>query len=322
MSKIVSFGEILTRFKAVKGDIAHGALFEACCGGTEANVLACMHGLGDEVKYVTALPDSPLGKAAMEHLTCYGLDVSDIIVRGDTMGIYFVEDGDASRGTSVTYQRRFSEFTRLTESDLNFDRIFADADLFHISGISFALSDSSRRAAFRLVAEARSRGIPVSFDFNYRAKLWTAEQALPILAEAARNADILLAGSLDLNTFLQTDVEGVWRGYPLCKYLFLRDRKAMGDYHSVSIRAFCRCNGKTENFTLPETTFAVSEKIGGGDAFDGCLLHALLSGQSLSRATLFGAAGFILKHQQKGDTFDANADEIARFAATLNGYEN
>lgn len=313
----------MMRLKAADGDIAHGTRFEACYGGTEANVLACMHGLGHSVKYVTALPDSSLGEAVLCHLHGYGVDTSDTVVRGDTLGIYFVEDGAASRGSNVVYQRRFSEFTRLTESDIDYDRVFDGADLFHVSGISFALSDSSRQLAFRLLAEARARRVPVSFDFNYRAKLWSRDEARVQYVKAASYADILLASSLDLQVFLQTDAERIWELYPNCKYLAVRDRKPLDNStHSVSVSAYRRTERGVEQFHFAETPFAVTEKIGGGDAFDGCMLHALLDKRDLRSATLFAVAGFILKHSQKGDTFDANADEIARFASTLNGYES
>lgn len=135
------------------------------------------------------------------------------------MGMYFAENGTASRGANVVYARRHSAFTHLDENSFDFDKVFDGVDLFHISGISFALSPSSCALSYRLIREARERGVAVSFDFNYRPALWTTEEALPKLGKAAALADILLASHRDLETFMQTDEEKAFEDYPLCTHL-------------------------------------------------------------------------------------------------------
>ena len=314
--KVLAFGEIMMRLAAVNGSICDSKVFEACYGGTEANVLACMSNLGCSTKYLTALPDTELGQAVINHLRSFNVDTSDVVVRGDTLGMYFVEDGTASRGSNVLYLRKHSEFTKLSEQDFDFERIFDGVTLFHVSGISFALSESSRRLAFRLLQEAKSRGIKISFDFNYRAKLWSVDVAREQLVKAASYADILLASTLDLTTFLQVDEQEVFDMYG-CEYLILRDRKVIcATEHSVKVKVLKRAS-KPLCFETEEIKFAVAEKIGGGDAFDGCMLHALLRGDDLKAATRFAVAGFILKHQQKGDTFCANQSQVEKFALNL-----
>ena len=317
-NKILAYGEIMLRLKATGGSIATSASFEACYGGTEANVLACMAGLGHETSYLTALPATELGQAVLNHLSAYNVDTSDVVVRGDTLGMYFVEDGTASRGSNVLYLRKHSEFTRLTVDDVNFDKVFKDVSLFHVSGISFALSESSRQLAYRLMDEAKKRKIKISFDFNYRAKLWSVDTAREQLVKAATNADILLASTLDLTTILQVSEEEFFRKYP-CEYLILRDRKVLSaTEHSVMVKVLHKTENGVDSYLFPQTAFPVSEKIGGGDAFDGCMLHALLvNADNLKDATLFGVAGFMLKHQQKGDTFTASERDVAKFAKEL-----
>lgn len=315
--KVLAFGEIMLRLAAVNGSIAESKSFDACYGGTEANVLACMSCLGHDTKYLTALPDTELGKAVLKHLHSFNVDTSDVVVRGDVLGMYFVEDGTASRGSNVVYLRRFSEFTRLTEADVDYDKVFEDVELFHVSGISFALSDSSRKLAYRLLQEARARNVKISFDFNYRAKLWSVDEARVQLVKAASYADVLLASSLDLTTFLQLDEQQLFDKFP-CRYLVLRDRKVIStSEHSVKVKLLHRTSNGVKSYEFYETTYPVSEKIGGGDAFDGCILHALLSDCDEKKATLFGVAGFMLKHKQKGDTFTANEKEIWKLAQKL-----
>lgn len=312
--KILAFGEIMLRLASPAGKtIRESGHFDAIYGGTEANVLACLHAFGHEAKYLTALPEGPLGEAVLDHLGRFGIDTSDVLVRGDTLGLYFSENGTASRGANVIYYRRHSEFTRLDETSFCPDRVFAGVELFHISGISFALSESSRRLAFRLVREARARGIAVSFDFNYRASLWPVERAREVLREAAQEADILLASRRDLDTFLCMREEEVFEKLP-CKLLALRDRTVLSpDRHAVRLSLL----RQKERCDLPETAFPVAEKIGGGDAFDGALLHALLRGDALERAAKFAVAAFALKHTVKGDTFTLTEGDVMRYQKKL-----
>ncbi|MCH5159908.1 MAG: sugar kinase [Clostridiales bacterium] len=317
-NKILAYGEIMLRLKATSGSIADSKSFEACYGGTEANVLACMSGLGHETSYLTALPATELGQAVLNHLHSFNVDTGNVVVRGDTLGMYFVEDGTASRGSNVLYLRKHSEFTRLSENDVDFDKLFANVALFHVSGISFALSDSSRRLAYRLLEEARRRKVKISFDFNYRAKLWSVDVAREQFVKAASYADILLASTLDLTTFLRVSEEEFFERY-CCDYLIIRDRKVLSaTEHSVKVKVLHRTARGVDSYIFPETVYPVTEKIGGGDAFDGCILHALMAEPcSLKDTTVFGVAGFMMKHQQKGDTFSATEREVATFAKGL-----
>ena len=317
MNKILAYGEIMLRLAAVDGGIADSKTFEACYGGTEANVLACMSCLGHSTKYITALPNTELGQAVINHLHCNNIDTSDVKIAGDVLGMYFVENGTASRGSNVLYLRKFSEFTRLNETDFDFDRVFDGVTLFHVSGISFALSDSSRALGYRLLKEAKQRGIKISFDFNYRAKLWSVDDARPYLVQACSYADIVLASTLDLNTFLQVSEQEFFLKFD-CEYLILRDRKVLsGSEHSVMVKTLHNTSNGVKRYIFDEKTFPVTEKIGGGDAFDGCMLHALLSGLTERDATVFGVAGFMLKHTQKGDTFNASEQQVALLAKQL-----
>ncbi len=317
--KILAYGEIMMRLSAPDGKtVRESSCFSANYGGTEANVLACLHAFGRETKYLTALPEGPLGEAVLDHLHRFRIDTSDIVVQGDTLGLYFSENGNESRGTNVIYYRRHSEFTRLSEASFDYDKVFCGVSIFHISGISLALSDSSRALAFRLIREAKARGIAVSFDFNYRASLWSVEDARPCLAEAAAEADILLAGSRDLASFLHMTADEVMARFP-CQYLVVRDRKVIApDRHAVQVSVFGRKEGE-ERVSSPEIDFPVLERIGGGDAFDGALLHALTEGEPLGEAVMFAVAAFALKHTVKGDTFTLCREDVLRYRHRLEG---
>ena len=298
--KIAAFGEIMMRLAASNGTIADSTSFDACYGGTEANILACLSQLGHKTEYLSALPDTELGRAVLAHLHGFGVGTDKVIVKGDTLGLYFSETGKGSRGANVIYYRKNSEIAKLDENAYDLDTVFDGVSLFHISGISFALSDGSRRLAFALVDAAKKRGVPVSFDFNYRSRLWSIETAKPILKAAAEKADIILAATIDLNTFLNTTEDEFFNNYG-AKYLIVRDRKVIDEKtHSVRIAVHRRDGGKYET---PTFNFNVTERVGGGDAFDGGVLHSILKGDDIAAAAKFGAAAFVLKHSIAGDTF-------------------
>lgn len=305
---------------AAPGDtpIAESKTFEACYGGTEANVLACLSGFGNETKYLSALPDNELGQAVLNHLHSFGIDTSSVVIGGSVLGMYFVENGMGSRGSNVIYNRAHSEITKLDEDAFDYDEVFAGADLFHVSGISFALSQSSRRLAFRLVKEAKAHGVKVSFDFNYRRKLWDTDTAGEIFRQIVPLADIVLASTLDLTVFLKTDAEGYFKNYQ-SEYLVLRDRTVLSSKeHKVSVRVIeNRAEGRKQ-YAFSDFTFPVKEKIGGGDAFDGAFLHGLLKSGDTEYALKFAVAAFALKHQIKGDTFTEGESEVIAYAREMN----
>lgn len=312
---ITAFGEIMLRLSAQEGKtIADSTAFGACYGGTEANVLACLENFGRRTRYLTALPDTSLGRGAVNHLQKYGIDTSCIIMCGDVMGIYFSENGDGSRATNVEYLRKHSEFAALDENSFDFNKIFDGTELFHISGISLALSQGSAKLARKLMREARSRGVTVSFDFNYRAKLWDTRTAAENFKSVIDYADIVLASKRDLEVFLDATEENYFKKYSN-KYLFLRNRTPVAqDEHCVQVSAY-RYGG--ESYRSPAVNFKVKEKIGCGDAFDGAVLHCLLRGDNLKTTVDFAISAFALKHTVAGDTFTASEKEVEDYKGRL-----
>lgn len=317
--KVAAFGEIMMRLSAANGTVADSRSFDACYGGTEANILACLSQLGHETEYLSALPDTGMGEAALKHLKLFGVGTDKVIIRGDTLGLYFTETGSGSRGANVIYYRKNSEIAKLDETAYDLNTVFDGVSLFHISGISFALSDGCRRLAFALVDEAKRRGIPVSFDFNYRKALWSIDEARPVLRAAAKKADIILAATIDLTTFLGVTADDFFNKYGGCKYLIVRDRK-VSDKTTHSVRVAAYSNGKiVEKYETPEIVFGVKERVGGGDAFDGGVLHSLLIGGDIKEAVEFGTAAFVFKHSVAGDTFVGTEADINKVRSQIFG---
>lgn len=318
--KIVAFGEIMLRLSPPNnGAITESNSFDACYGGTEANVLACMTNFGCATQYLTALPNNQLGEAVLSHLKNFHIGVEHVKLGGEVLGTYFVESGNGSRGASVIYNRSNAEITRITPDAFDFDKIFYGADLFHVSGISFALSQACTETAFKLLEEAKKRNIPVSFDFNYRAKLWNTETAGKMFRRVLPYVDIALASPLDLTTFLNVDEQTFFAKYN-CKYLVLRNRSTISaNKHKVQITVYDnRDSAKRRKYEVRETEFDVAEKIGGGDAFDGAILYKLLTTDNVQSAVEFAAKAFICKHQIAGDTFTLSENDVIKANIKLN----
>ena len=304
---IVAFGEIMLRLTP-PDSILNAASFDASYGGSESNVLVTLSSLGNTTRYLTKLPDNDLGRGAVLHLQRYGVDCSQIISAGSNMGMYFFEPGFAARPAKVIYARKQAEVTTLQESDFDYERVFADCGLFHISGISFALSPSVEATCFRLLKEAKKRNIPVSFDFNYRAKLWTVEQAAAVFTRVIPYTDIVFCSQRDLDAFLQIPREKFFDSYPDVEYLVVRERDILGkDTHKVRAQVYTKVGPAAE----AEKEFDVLERIGGGDAFAAGFLHGWLHfAGNMARTLAFAMDCIALKHTVRGDVLAARQEEI------------
>lgn len=307
---IVAFGEIMLRLTA-RDLIANANEFSACYGGSESNVLVALSSMGNSTRYLTKLPNNDLGRGAIMHLKKYGVDCSEIITDGSNMGIYFLEPGYSSRQAKVIYSRKNAEITTLEENDFDYEKVFKDCSVFHISGISFALSPSVERLCFRLLEEAKSRNIPISFDFNYRAKLWSIEEAASVFQQIIPYVDIVFCSKRDLTAFLGVTEESFFKTYSQAKCLVTRERVIVSqDQHTVQATVYTDAGCVATS----EKTFAVKERIGSGDAFTAGFLHGWLSSNGDIGAVLdFAITCFLLKHTIPGDVLPLSDTEISSY---------
>jgi len=316
---IVAFGEIMLRLTPPEnGFIREADSFSACYGGSESNVLVCLSALGNATRFLTAVPQGELGQAVCRHLRAYGVGTGEILQTGDTLGMYFLEEGFGKRPAQVIYNRRHSAVTTLSEDAFDYDRVFADCGLFHICGISFALSASCRALAFRLMQEARKRNIPVSFDFNYRAKLWTVEEAAAVYREIMKYVDIVFCSARDLSAFLDTNVHRFFDVYSP-SHLVVREREVREGGRQAVLASFYRKKaGCIEEVRVDKTEFPVLERIGAGDAFVGGVLHVLCRDfEDIQGALAFGVACFVLKHTVRGDVFALSEDAVQAYLSDV-----
>ncbi len=176
--KIVTFGEILLRLSKQNAyRLFQGHEFDANYGGSEANVAISLAQLGNDVEFITRVPNNGIGEAACMHLREFGLSTQHIVRGGKRIGSYYFEPAAAMRGSKVVYDRDDSSFNTMLPNDIDWTPILKDAGLFHCSGITCATSQEALNATMSAVKQAFDQGIELTCDINYRKNLWKYQGA-------------------------------------------------------------------------------------------------------------------------------------------------
>lgn len=314
MGKIVAYGEIMMRLTPQNlVSLEDANTLDLCYGGTESNVLVALSHLGDETSFLTKLPDNQLGEAVTRHLLRHQVGVSDIVYGGSMLGIYFMEQGFSSRPSSVIYHRKAAVINTLNINDFDYDKVFNGASWFHVTGISLAISEASKLVAIKLCQEAKKRNITVSFDFNYRATLWSLEEAKNAYKEIMEYVDICFGNSFDLSNFMDINdnsIKTFLKQYNV-RYLIHTTRNIIdantqelsGNLYSADLELHTEAK-----------RFEVLDRIGGGDAFVAGIIHVLNKDiNNLSDALLLGIDLGILKHLVSGDVLGLSGREINKW---------
>ena len=172
--------------------------FDTLYGGGEANVAASLANFGLTADFVTRLPANDLGEACLQFLRQYGVGTEHILRGGDRLGIYFLENGAAQRGSKVIYDRAGSAFATLKPGAVDWRKVFQGATWFHWTGITPAVSEGAAAVCLEGVKAARDLGLTISCDLNYRAKLWKwGKPAGEVMAELAALCDLVVANEED-----------------------------------------------------------------------------------------------------------------------------
>ena len=210
MGKFVSFGEIMLRLKAPGHErFFQSPQFEATFGGGEANVAVALANYGLQSSFISALPGNAIGDAAIRELRGFGVDTHSIVRSGSRVGIYFLEAGANQRPSNVVYDRAGSSICEAAPGDFDWEKIFADAKWFHITGITPALSQSAADLSMEAITVAGKNGVTVSCDFNFRGKLWKYGKSAPdVMGELVRHVD----GDCDIASYSEHHVE-IWRDH-------------------------------------------------------------------------------------------------------------
>lgn len=321
MSKaVVCFGEVLLRFAPPGRELfLQSPQMAVTVAGAEANVAVALASFGTPSRMLTVLPDNVLGRAALSEIRKHGVDTSDVAFGAGRMGLFFLTPGAVRRPSEVQYDRANSAFA-LAPTTCSAAKAAGEAGWFHVSGVTPALNRACADAAIAAAKAAQARGVPVSFDGNYRSKLWESwkDQAPAILRQLFENADIIFGDERDIGLVLNQTFEGedrrvraaaaAFEAFPRLKRIACTVRTPQSvdaqDYGAVM---FTR-NGA--HFVADVELAGIVDRVGTGDAFAAGVIHGLISGLSEADALAFGHAAACLKHSIPGDFLTLGADAV------------
>jgi 2-dehydro-3-deoxygluconokinase len=330
--KVVTFGEIMLRLSAPGYlRIGQARSFDVLFGGGEANVSASLAGFGMATDFVTRLPKNELGDACLAFLGSYGVGTAKIIRGGSRIGIYFLENGAVQRGGKVIYDREGSSIAAIQKGMLDWDGIFEDADWFHWTGITPAVSESLCEVCLEGIVRAKQKGLTVSCDLNYRAKLWKwGKKAAEVMPELVRHCDIAVGNEEDADKVFgikapDTDVsagrveagkfgavaQGLKKAFPNLKLIGITLRGSLSASHNTWSGVLSDGN---RLYTGPVFNITdIVDRVGGGDAFVGGLIYGLKTyGDDLQKALDFAVAASCLKHSIVGDFNMVSVEEVEK----------
>lgn len=304
MAAVVGIGETLIRLTPSGGETFESA--STCTvhvGGAESNVCADLARLGVSTAWISRLPANPLGRRIAAVIRGCGVDVEGVVWAPEgRAGLMFVQQGAAPRPGEVIYYRRDSAFAGIDPDAIAWDRL-TGADIVHLTGITPALGAGPHRLVERAIAEARRRGARISFDVNYRAKLWSPEAAREVIEPLVRGLDVVFVNDRDARTVFgaQGDPESVAPGLRerfRCGVLVLTlgPSGALAQDHSTSVRQ-------------PAYSAEVVDRIGRGDAFAAGFLYGYLA-RGTADGLRYGSALAALKQTYPGDICYATVDEV------------
>lgn len=323
---VVCFGEVMLRFATPAGRvIADAQSLDLTLGGAEANVAVALAAMGHEARFLTKLPDNALGDKACTALAGAGVDMRDCVRGAGRMGLYFLEMGAGLRPSSITYDRAGSAFATANPQDFDFAAILKGARLFHISGITPALGPQGVELARAAIAAAVSAGVPISFDCNFREKLWGAWPSNPreILSELLAHASIIFGNHRDMGLLLQRPFAGETPAdrraaaeagfalFPKLQIMASTARQPIGQtHHRLAARVDLR-DEQHQTDALDITD--IVDRVGSGDAFAAGVLTGWLEGGNARKMAELGLAMNALKHSLHGDWLRLPRAEIIGF---------
>jgi 2-dehydro-3-deoxygluconokinase len=323
---VVCFGEVMLRFATPAGrTIADAQSLDLTIGGAEANVAVGLAAMGHDARFVGMVPEGPLGAKARGTIAAAGVDTRGFISGPGRMGLYFLEVGGSLRPSAITYDRAGSAFASADPEAFDFAAALEGAGLFHISGITAALGPKGVALARAGMAAARAAGVPISFDCNFRERLWNAWDSDPksILTDLIGNATILFGNHRDMTLLLgrpfsgdgaerrREAVEAAFDAFPNLQVMASTARHPLTQTHH---RLAARVDLREDRFQTQEVDITdIVDRVGSGDAFAAGVLTGWLEGGDARKMAELGLAMNALKHSLHGDLFRLPRGEVEGF---------
>jgi 2-dehydro-3-deoxygluconokinase len=328
-NKVITFGEIMLRLATPSFQrFSQARNFETSYGGSEANVAVSLANYGVDASFVSRLPNNDIAKACEMELKKYGVNTQSIIWGGERLGSYFLETGAVNRASKVIYDRAYSAFSQIQPGMINWDEVFEGATWFHWTGITPAVSQGAADACFEAIKIARSKGVTVSCDLNYRKNLWKygkqSHEVMPIMVaetdivlgndEAAEKALHIKPKMVDVSTghvdamAYKLVSEEITKHFPNVKKVITTLRTSINANHNKLSGGLY--DGKTFFQATEYDITHIVDPVGGGDSFMGGLIYGLLTYKDDKRALDFAVAASCLKHTIHGDFNLVTVNEV------------
>ncbi len=334
MKKVVTFGEIMLRLSP-PGFLRFSQTdrFDVVYGGGESNVAVSLANFGVPSDFVSRLPKNDLGACAMMEMRKRGVGVGHIVYGGDRLGIYFLETGAVARGSQVIYDRAHSSMAEIRPGMIDWETVFKDAQWFHWTGITPAISQGAADACLEAVKVASQMGLTISTDLNYRAKLWKyGIKPETIMTELTTYCDVILGNEEDAEKHFGIKPEGLdittqghditaeaflsvcqqlMKKFPRAKKVITTLRGSISASHNTW--AGVLYDGKNLYQSRQYQITDIVDRVGGGDSFMGGLIYGLLQYPGDGQKALdFAVAASCLKHTIKGDANLVSVEEVEK----------
>jgi len=339
----LSLGECMVRLSPPgHGRLEYANQLEVWVGGAEFNVAYALSRLGMRTGWVGGLVNNAIGRLVSNHGRGIGMDLShavwfdyDGVGREARMGLNFTEVGQGPRASVTMYDRGHSATTKLKPEHVDWQHVFGQRGVrwLHTGGVFTCLSDATRQVAPVALKAAHEAGTLISYDLNFRGKLWTSEEAIRHTRPLMSYVDCVIGNEEDFQKSLGYEVEGTDENLQsLSPESYKRMvRRVAADYPNLKAigTTLREVISATENkwtalLYVPEEdafyqgpTFErliIEDRVGGGDGFASGLIHGILSGRDWQSAVNFGTAHGALVQTTRGDTSQVTLNEVERVA--------
>ena len=309
MTDLVTFGETMLRLSPPDGErLETTDELEFRAAGAESNVAVAAQRLGADAAWTSKLPDSPLGRRVVSGLRRLGVETDVVWSDEGRQGTYYLEHGGEPRGTNVIYDRTGAAVTTAEFEEVPVGRV-REAEAFHTTGITPALSSTLESTTADLLAAASEAGTTTSFDVNYRSKLWDPATARECLEALFPDVDVLVVAERDARDVLAREGDAAEIAAGLADEF---------DFETVVVTrgekgALARHDDEEYEQSAIETE--TLDPIGTGDAFVGAFLARRLAGDDVPTAMEYGSATAALKRTIPGDVAVVTREEVERVLA-------
>jgi 2-dehydro-3-deoxygluconokinase len=334
---LMSLGECMIRLSPPgHGRIEFANALEVWVGGGEYNVAYALSRLGMRTGFLSRLVDNPVGRIILNHGRSVGMEMGHVVMskydgvgRADRIGLNFTEVGTGVRASVTMYDRGHSAASNMKPGMIDFRRVFKDEGVrwLHTGGIFTALSDGTAAVVKEALMAAKDAGTIVSYDLNFRSKLWTSQKAQQVTKDLIPLVDCLIGNEEDFQKVLGFEVEGadenlaaldtrayekmvekVVKTYPNVKVVgtTLREVKSgLVNNWSAILWSEGRFYGSRRYDNLE-----IEDRVGGGDGFSSGFAFGFLNGKSPQECVDLGAAHGALLQTTRGDTSQIDLEEL------------